>query len=330
MLKEDKKAFGELVGKSSDPREIHSYPLTSVPLLSLASPDSDLRQGNKASFRNHLIADSSAESTIALPAAAWLVDGMAAVRSVQPKATWDEYATAYFKFCLPSPSVRAISLGIIFDNYKNDSVKQLTQHRRGNQGRRVFISSKEQTMPRKKYWDYFLRNAENKTSLIEFLVRFAKENIKMFSIPLLITENQSTWLISNWSITAQQPSNHFEADTRLVLEANKLNSPVVVYATDTDVLILLTYQFSQRPFKQKWQMKIGYERFIDIELIFRKIGSTTYSSLPAFHSISGCDSTSFPYGIGKVKPWKKLVKNNQFTLLNGFGLKGICSFFNKC
>ena len=54
ILKEDRQAFGELLGKAISHGEALSYPLTTVP-LALASPDRDLRHGNKAVFRNYLI-----------------------------------------------------------------------------------------------------------------------------------------------------------------------------------------------------------------------------------------------------------------------------------
>ena len=58
ILKEDRQAFGALVGKATSQREAHSNPLTTVP-LALASPDSDLRQGWKAALRNFLIEEAS-------------------------------------------------------------------------------------------------------------------------------------------------------------------------------------------------------------------------------------------------------------------------------
>ena len=35
------------------------------------------------------------------------------------------------------------------------------------------------------------------------------------------------------------PSNHIEADTRFILETSKSDLPVVIKATDTDVLVLM-------------------------------------------------------------------------------------------
>ncbi|KAG1648069.1 hypothetical protein GQR58_030110 [Nymphon striatum] len=137
ILKEDRQAFGALVGKATSPREAHSYPLTTVP-LALASPDSDLRQGCKAALRNFLIEESNAEVQAPLSKAAWLIDGMAAVRSVKSKPTWGEYAKAYFRFCTPAAADQAHSIAVIFDNYTQETTKQLTQHRRGHSGKRVF------------------------------------------------------------------------------------------------------------------------------------------------------------------------------------------------
>ena len=41
--------------------------------------------------------------------------------------------------------------------------------------------------------------------------------------------------------------------------------------------------------------------------------------LPAYHSITGCDTTSYPYGIGKIKPFKKMLSYNKVNFLSKFG-----------
>ena len=58
VLKEDRQAFGLLVGKVTTHQEVNSYPLTTVP-LALATPDRDLRQGSKAALSNYLIEESN-------------------------------------------------------------------------------------------------------------------------------------------------------------------------------------------------------------------------------------------------------------------------------
>ena len=81
----------------------------------------------------------------------------------------------------------------------------------------------------------------------------------------------------------------------------------------------MVHEFPTRISNQKLQMKIGHERFVNIESICAKIGTEAGAILPAYHSITGCDTTSFPFGIGKLKPWKKIVKLKSYSLLSNFG-----------
>ena len=60
ILKEEKQAFGALVGKATTAKEANSYPLTSVP-LALSTEESGLRQWAKSSLRNHIIEKAKAE-----------------------------------------------------------------------------------------------------------------------------------------------------------------------------------------------------------------------------------------------------------------------------
>ena len=84
--------------------------------------------------------------------------------------------------------------------------------------------------------------------------------------------------------------NHEEADSRLVLHAIIDVSDVVVVAKDTDVLVLMVW---------------GYAKSISL-------------FLPTIHALTGCDTTSFFYRVGKVRILKKLFKNpEQCTLLSG-------------
>ena len=112
VLKEDKQAFGLLVGKSTSLQEAHSYPLTSVP-LALASPDGDLRQGSKASLRNYLIEEFSAISAVASEGAKWIVDGMAIMRGMKPRETWGEFCESFIKACMPDKDSAPATLVII-------------------------------------------------------------------------------------------------------------------------------------------------------------------------------------------------------------------------
>ncbi len=173
----------------------------------------------------------------------WLIDGMGAIQTVPPADNWGDYANALLTFCTPPPNTEPISLGIIFDSYKSTTTKQLTQARRGVPGKRIFITSAEQSMPKGKDWDSFLKNSENKTELIQFLVEYYKlptVRLKLKS-PLTVTSEETTWHITSSSVTQLASSNHHEADTRLICEASKSNNPVIIRAADTDILILMCY-----------------------------------------------------------------------------------------
>ena len=84
ILKEHCQAFGVIVPKSLSLSEAFQYPITSLP-LSIANPDGELRQADKASFRNFLTDYAKATSTAVPKNAAWFVDGLAAIRTFKRK-----------------------------------------------------------------------------------------------------------------------------------------------------------------------------------------------------------------------------------------------------
>uniref|UniRef100_UPI00358E375C uncharacterized protein n=1 Tax=Myxine glutinosa TaxID=7769 RepID=UPI00358E375C len=175
-------------------------------------------------------------------------------------------------------------------------------------------------MPRGKDWDAFLHNAENKTELIKFMVTYFKSDSvrSKLRIPLTVTEEQNTWLITQTKFEQLESCNHHEADTRLVLHASKCEGSVVIKASDTDVLILLSYAYSVCKPPQDWFMKIDH-RYVSVKKLTTHFGDEVCQTLPAYHSITGCDTTSFPFRIGKIKPLKKMLKQEKSHLLSQLG-----------
>lgn len=55
-------------------------------------------------------------------------------------------------------------------------------------------------------------------------------------------------------------------------------------------------------------------RFIPIHAIANSIGIAVCHSLPAAHALSGCDTVSSFYGIGKKKVWRQLLKMSEADL----------------
>ena len=115
-------------------------------------------------------------------------------------------------------------------------------------------------------------------------------------------------------------STHEEADTRILLHAIDLattHSRVVVRCDDNDVLVLLIYYCAKGMFANcKVYMNAGHcskttnrQRFIPVNEITSKIGQDVSICLPAAHAISGCDTTSSLFKIGKRTAYNTLVVN---------------------
>ena len=104
--------------------------------------------------------------------------------------------------------------------------------------------------------------------------------------------------------------NHHEADTRLVLHASQSKYPVIIRATDTDVLILLSYAYSVCKPSKDWLMKIDH-RYVSVNKLTNHFGVEVCKNLQACHSITVSDTASFPFFIGKIKPFKKMVKKEN-------------------
>ena len=103
-------------------------------------------------------------------------------------------------------------------------------------------------MPQGKAWNAFLDNPENKINLIEIIVkRYSSINIRSkLQFELVVTQEHETWLITNDTISELLPSNHIEADTRLISEATKSDNTVVIRSADTDVLMLMCYAHQKK------------------------------------------------------------------------------------
>jgi hypothetical protein len=122
-------------------------------------------------------------------------------------------------------------------------------------------------------------------------------------------------------------SSHEEADTRMVLhgiELAKNHSRLIFQCDDTDVMVLLTYYTSKGMLGSNVQMLVGHsgkQRYVSINQVSDNLGADICQSLPACHALTGCDSTSSLYKIGKVKAFNKLEKmSGDLKELKNLGL----------
>ena len=102
-------------------------------------------------------------------------------------------------------------------------------------------------------------------------------------------------------------SDQEEADTRLVfhaIHAAESHSRVIIRCDDTDVLVLLVYYSSKGMFGSSTVLlHSGHgprERFVPVCAVAKKLGAEFCACLPACHALTGCDTTSSLYRIGKA------------------------------
>ena len=158
-------------------------------------------------------------------------------------------------------------------------------------------------MPQEKSFEAFLSNPENKIELIEAIVRrLSSDSVRnKFEFELLVTEEKRTILIATDEVTELESCNHIEAGTRLILEASKSPNDVVIRCADTDVLMLMCYAQMKLDIRKRWVMMIDKETYVDIQDIRSHFRDEVCEILPAYHSITGCDTTSFPANVGKLR-----------------------------
>ena len=108
-----------------------------------------------------------------------------------------------------------------------------------------------------------------------------------------------------------------------MLLAFKEQTDVVIVAKDTDVPVLLVWAYSFYNVKYKYKVMCDY------------VGKYLCLSLQAFHSLTGCDTTSYFFRTGKVRAFKKVLPEpTKLSLLASLGkvrnnIKDVKKFVRK-
>ena len=59
-------------------------------------------------------------------------------------------------------------------------------------------------------------------------------------------------------------------------------------------------------------MNIAKKRYLDIGHFCNAYGKEMCDVLPGYHSVTGCDTTSYPFKVGKIKPLKKMKSQDKY------------------
>ena len=90
---------------------------------------------------------------------------------------------------------------------------------------------------------------------------------------------------------------------------------LLILANDTDVVVLAISNFDEIGAHELW---IGFGvgkhfHYIPIHEIVKKMSSEMRKALPAFHALTGCDTTSFFSGSGKKSAYEKWLARPELT-----------------
>ena len=235
-----------------------------------------------------------------------VIDGAVVVQMLNPKtaSTFREYVATVFILYVTSQLQSAQRIDIVWDTYKDDSLKSGTRDKRGSGAwRRVALSVK---IPPN--WKSFLRVNQNKAELFRLL---AEEVMAIHAPGKEVYSTYGSDILSNTDRTTMdglQPCNHEEADSRIFLhvhDAALQHDRVLIRSVDTDVFVLAVAQIQRIPNKEIW-LAFGtgkHFRYFPIHDIARSLGPERSFALPAFHALTGCDTVSFFGGKSKKSVW---------------------------
>lgn len=324
--------------------QVLTHELAPVP-PSLFNDDGTMRKTSKAELAKKL--ESNCEEYQILPDSelhdtAYIIDGIALLQALDETRfeTFDDLALSVLRKTqtLLNGNMGVISVTLIFDIYYCASIKQMERQRRvGDETTPNYVINGSRKVPN---YRKFMKNTTNKAALVEFLCIFIT-----LRAPHLLLEHQSITLaggfqdgqivkvVKKTGITdiPELFSTQEEDDTRILLHAINLSqsySRIIIQCDDTDVLVLLIYYCSNGMLNSsKVYMNAGHcsketnrQRFMPINDITDTIGKDVSLCLPASHALSGCDSTSSLFKIGKRSAYSKLLQNIEDLLpLSQFG-----------
>ncbi|KAK3698426.1 hypothetical protein QZH41_001193 [Actinostola sp. cb2023] len=309
-----------------DLKEVLGYELSSIP-YALAHPDGSLRKTNKSALA--AIMETNINVCPVLPISTrdtiHLMDAMALVQAVKSGGsnTFGALVQKYYSIIVAPLQVASCNeVHLVFDQYWDVSIKAGERSRRGSTATGLEVQISGPAIPVPKQWGKFMSNQRNKINLCDFLTsslcELGQQHLpanKKLVIGGGYKDGIRAVCVTNGRCedVMTLKSDHEEADTRLFLHAKHAvddhpSCRIVIQSPDTDVFLLGVTHFVSLGCEELW-LKTGVKdrlRFIPLHDVARTLGDRMCKALPAFHAISGCDSTSALSGIGKKKAWVAL------------------------
>lgn len=329
-LKADRDIFARLLvicGKRNvSLKEVLTYSLGPIP-WSLATGDGGFVKSVKSNLLDTIEKDVDDAMVDALPVDCVRVfDGMVIIQQLASMSleTFGEMSEYVLKRITSHPGKIVY---FVTDQYFDDSLKGSERQRRAASGSiRVQLSRRDQKRP--KQFKKYLSDGVNKVDLVKFFlkdwsdpVRFKAAISERVIFVTVESECHQLEVVDNQVVSRREDclcSNHEEADTKMFLCCQHATLPdrnvnICISTVDSDVAILAVY------YKERIQCNLYVEigtkkkkRILAIAKIHASLGEGMSNAMPALHAVSGCDSTSAFFGVGKQKAYKIVKSSNRF------------------
>jgi len=241
-----------------------------------------------------------------------LVDGMVLLQQMAKKPATIvtvKDLSEYFNDRLMSLTRNYDEIILVFDTYRQDSLKSATRDKR-RQGRApIQYQVRDDTNIRHIPMNRFLSHDKTKADLTNYL---AAKTLEYNSTAHKRVITSSSGHTSSNEDLLFQDNNHEEADTLLIYHAvlashrNLPDAQMVFFSPDTDVLVLVIANYDLMLKNTSISMASGV--YMGIDPIWRAIGAERAKALPAFHAFTGADNTGRFSRIGKatwLQPYMK-------------------------
>lgn len=336
----DRELFSRLVivaqTRKFDLQELFTYELTNVP-LAIATTDGCMRKTDKSVLMKVLEDDTTPVDRFENTEKLCVIFDLMAV--IQASATLASTSTSFCEYAksllrtLLSRARCAERIDIVCDRYEfKESTKHSERIRRtrGTEPLSVTIHGPSTPIPRQ--WNRYLAQKENKSTLANFLQTqwlTMGDELKLGQVLYIAgcsnTDNlvcKAVYSTGFHEDVEDLSCSHEEADTRMIFHASHAfdhgQRKVLVYSPDTDVFILCLSVADRLTGEIIFCTGVGDKRrYIDVTDLSRKLGAPVTRNLVAMHALTGCDTTSSFFGIGKKTAFDMLKKCS--TLLEELG-----------
>ena len=310
-----------------DLQELLRYPLMPVP-SAIGTPDGHLLKTDKSKAFHRLVKDMDDADVPPDKDTMNVEDGNAVFHSIK------EIPKTFKQICnniLATSTSGKSSVIFSTDSYMPDSVKSLERSTRGS-GEKRLIQGENTRRPEN--WKEFLSNDDNKTQLIELLLRVwcAEENLAKIETKkiILVCKGKAYELMSDdGKVTPTEitslDSTQEETDSRVILYASYAQEEgykyVRIRSPDTDIFFILLYYAPNLNVILLFDTGTGNRRrLINVTDLSKEFTPTYCAALLGLHAYSRCDTTSAFKGIGKVKPLRLLQKKPKYQeVFSGLG-----------